>query len=154
MALPALGKISARDINVELGRTSNATFSIDTAENGGYAPINLNSTSRPSSANPARYSEWRGYDHSAGASGPDGPFPFGFSPTSFDDACRNYPGRAIEIWLTAGYNETNWYFDACELFIPGRGGWAYAPAGFYSRDDFYRQWGGSGWIAGIQECRI
>ena len=53
------------DINVELGRSSTATISLDTAENGGYATINTASTSRPSSTNPASMSEWYGYNHSA-----------------------------------------------------------------------------------------
>lgn len=57
------GSVSASAINTELGRSSTATISIDTAENGGYGAINANSPSRPSSSNPASFSEWRGYRH-------------------------------------------------------------------------------------------
>lgn len=57
------GSVSASAINTELGRSSTATISIDTAENGGYGAINQNSPSRPSSSNPASFSEWQGYDH-------------------------------------------------------------------------------------------
>jgi hypothetical protein len=57
------GSVSATGINLELGRSSNAALSIDTAENGGYVAINSCSPFRPSSSNPASYSEWRRYDH-------------------------------------------------------------------------------------------
>lgn len=56
--------VAAIGINLELGRSSTATMSIDTAENGGYAAINTCSPSYPSSVNPAAYSEWRNYNHS------------------------------------------------------------------------------------------
>lgn len=59
------------EINTELGRTSTATISLDDAENGTYATINTSSSSYPNSANPAKMSEWYGYDHSA-ASGYEG----------------------------------------------------------------------------------
>ena len=58
------GSVSATGINLELGRSSNASMSIDTAENGGYGAINQCSPSRPSATNPASYSEWRNYNHS------------------------------------------------------------------------------------------
>jgi hypothetical protein len=58
------GSVSASAINTELTRSASATMSIDTAENGGYATINQCSPSRPSSDNPASYSEWRNYNHS------------------------------------------------------------------------------------------
>lgn len=57
------GSVSATGINLELGRSSNANLSIDTAENGGYVAINQCSPSRPSASNPASYSEWRNYNH-------------------------------------------------------------------------------------------
>lgn len=63
MAIPTSGPIKASTINSELGRTSNSTLSIDTAENGGYVPINPASYYKPSSTNPASYSEWRNYNH-------------------------------------------------------------------------------------------
>jgi hypothetical protein len=55
--------VAATGINLELGRSSNATLSIDTAENGGYGTINTCSPSYPSGSNPASFSEWRNYNH-------------------------------------------------------------------------------------------
>ena len=52
-------------INTELGRSSTATISLDTAENGGYATINTCSPSYPASGNPAAMSEWYSYNHLA-----------------------------------------------------------------------------------------
>ena len=65
MALPSSGEIKMSQINTELGRTSTAAISLDDAENGTYATINTSSSSYPDSANPAKMSEWYGYDHSA-----------------------------------------------------------------------------------------
>jgi hypothetical protein len=65
MTMPASGQISMSQINTELGRASNAEISLDTAENGGYATINVSSASKPSSANPATMSEWYSYNHNA-----------------------------------------------------------------------------------------
>ncbi|MBO9586636.1 MAG: hypothetical protein J7574_20915 [Flavobacterium sp.] len=67
MALSTTGSLSLGDINVELGRTRTASISLDAAENGSYVAINQNSSSRPSSSNPATISEWRGYNHFATA---------------------------------------------------------------------------------------
>jgi hypothetical protein len=67
MAISASGPVSASTINSELARANSSTLSIDAAENGSYGAINQNSTNRPSSSNPASYSEWRGYDHRAAA---------------------------------------------------------------------------------------
>jgi hypothetical protein len=58
------GSVSMTAINLELGRASNASISLDAAENGSYGAINSCSPSRPSSSNPAAMSEWRGYNHS------------------------------------------------------------------------------------------
>lgn len=68
MALQSSGEIRMSQINTELGRSSTAQISLDTAENGGYATINTNSSSRPSASNPASMSEWYGYNHSAAPS--------------------------------------------------------------------------------------
>jgi hypothetical protein len=65
MTLVSSGTIRMSDINVELGRSSTANISLDTAENGGYGAINTNSASRPSGTNPASMSEWYGYNHNA-----------------------------------------------------------------------------------------
>lgn len=52
-------------INTELGRASNATISLDTAENGTYATINTCSPYYPAANNPATMNEWHGYNHTA-----------------------------------------------------------------------------------------
>jgi len=57
------------EINTELGRSSNATISLDSAESGTYATINTASASYPNDARPAAMSEWYSYDHTASASG-------------------------------------------------------------------------------------
>lgn len=66
MALPNPGSsISLSQINTELGRSSTATVSLNTAEDGGYVPINLCSQFKPRAANPAKFSEWYKYNHTA-----------------------------------------------------------------------------------------
>lgn len=64
--MPSSGAaIRMSQINTELGRSSTALISLDTAENGGYAAINQVSASRPSPSNPASLSEWYSYNHNA-----------------------------------------------------------------------------------------
>lgn len=66
MALPNSGNsISLSQINTELGRSSNAQISVNTAEDSGYVAINKCSAKRPKPSNAASFSEWFGYDHSA-----------------------------------------------------------------------------------------
>jgi hypothetical protein len=66
MALPAPGvSLAMSQINVELGRSATAQISLDTAENGGYGAINVNSRNKPDGANPAAISEWYRYNHTA-----------------------------------------------------------------------------------------
>ena len=65
MALQSSGQISMSQIRAELGVSGQAPFSLDTAENGGYAAINTCGSPRPSSNNPASMSEWYSYNHSA-----------------------------------------------------------------------------------------
>ena len=67
MALQSSGAIKLSEINTELGRSSTATISLDSAESGGYDTINTNSPSYPSNARPASISEWYSYNHSAAA---------------------------------------------------------------------------------------
>lgn len=67
MPISASGTTAMSQINTELGRSSNSLISLDNAENGTYATINVNSAIRPASTNPASISEWRGYNHSAAA---------------------------------------------------------------------------------------
>lgn len=65
MTLPLSGPLDASDINVELGRSATANFSITDAVNGVYGPINTCSPYYPNSSAPHAYSEWYGYDHNA-----------------------------------------------------------------------------------------
>jgi len=65
MPIVTSGTLRMSGINTELGRTSTAQIALDLAENGSYAAINQNSTSRPSATNPATMSEWYGYNHTA-----------------------------------------------------------------------------------------
>jgi len=68
MALQSSGTIKMSEINTELGRSSTATISLDSAESGTYATINTASASYPNDARPASMSEWYSYDHSASSS--------------------------------------------------------------------------------------
>jgi hypothetical protein len=62
MTLPSSGAIKMSQINSELGRSSNAQISLDTAENGGYKTLNSGCSTPPSSGNPASMSEWYSYN--------------------------------------------------------------------------------------------
>jgi hypothetical protein len=100
MPLPATGRISMGDINVELGRSRNATISLDVAENGTYVAINQNSASKPSSTNPATISEWRSYNHSTVSS-------FGYQFAEFGsstglDAC-SFPASQRTLYTSSFY---------------------------------------------------
>lgn len=65
MTLPLSGTLEASDINVELGRSATANFSITDAVNGVYGAINTCSPYYPNSTAPHAYSEWYGYNHNA-----------------------------------------------------------------------------------------
>ena len=65
MALPSSGTLGMNQIRIELGISTQAPFSLDTAENGGYVSLNQCSPSLPFSGNPAAISEWYGYNHTA-----------------------------------------------------------------------------------------
>ena len=86
MALQSSGTIKMSEINTELGRTSTATISLDSAESGTYATINTASASYPNDARPASISEWYSYDHSA-ASGYSGNIS-NRSESSTNEACE------------------------------------------------------------------
>jgi hypothetical protein len=90
MAIPATGQIAMSAINTELGRSATAQISLDAAENGTYATINVNSFNRPNGANPAAMSEWRKYNHSA--------LPIVTSQTIYWDHFRGGPtGGSLQI---------------------------------------------------------
>jgi len=65
MTLPLTGTLEASDINVELGRSATATFSITDAATGVYGAINTCSPYYPNASAPHAYSEWYGYNHNA-----------------------------------------------------------------------------------------
>jgi len=65
MTLPLSGPLEASDINVELGRSATATFSIKDAATGVYGAINTCSPYYPNASAPHAYSEWYGYNHLA-----------------------------------------------------------------------------------------
>jgi hypothetical protein len=127
MAIPGSGALSAQTINFELGRSRGAQMSIDTAENGGYGTINTNSSSRPNSANPAAYSEWYNYNHTAGSGGAT-TIALGYHASDGNRACSNFYFAPLDIrfidtpnweaasavWINASltsYSAAGWYSD-------------------------------------------
>jgi len=65
MTLPKSGILTLGDINEELGRSRTAAIQLDKAENGDYGTINTCSPFYPVAGNPAKISEWYGYNHNA-----------------------------------------------------------------------------------------
>ena len=83
MALQGSGQlIRMSQINTELGRSSTAAISLDTAENGGYGTINTCASPYPSGSNPASMSEWYGYNHTAACGNSSYAFSDGGTSTS------------------------------------------------------------------------
>jgi hypothetical protein len=142
MTLVASGELGMRSINAELGRSTSAEISLDTAENGGYGAINQNSRSRPSSANPAAISEWYSYNHFAG---PPTPTTFllpevAFAADSNDSACRNtILGRYRTV-----YGNGPALQDSTLLYVNARGD-SFATRGFYAEGftQYWVYWSGS-----------
>jgi hypothetical protein len=100
MALQTSGTIKMSEINTELGRSSTATISLDTAENGGYATINTASTSYPSSGNPASMSEWYSYNHTASSSSSFTVYSTGFNEDSA--ACNLFYNDNLTLYYGSG----------------------------------------------------
>lgn len=123
--MPASGTISMSQINTELGRSSTATISLDTAENGGYATINVNSSSRPSASNPASLSEWYSYNHNAAP-----PVSYNYYGTYFTDPC----GPQRDIYRRSSDNVFFWYDGSNYNYI---GGDYYYTYEYY---DYYEMW--------------
>jgi hypothetical protein len=106
MALQASGPISMSNINVEIGRASNATIAITTASQGVYVAINVNSASRPDGTNPQKISEWYGYNHTAVA--PDTTPP----TTPFLDAIADFGFGFLRLtWSTSTDASGVAYYD-------------------------------------------
>lgn len=94
MALPTSGPLSFSAINTELGRSSTAQMSLQTAETGGYVAINPNSPSRPNGSAPYAVSEWYGYNQSAGPAS----YSYAFSSsgsTNTGTACGYFFGLSL-----------------------------------------------------------
>ncbi len=138
--MPASGTISMSQINTELGRSSTAQISLDTAENGGYATINQNSNSRPSSNNPASLSEWYSYNHNAAPPSPSCySASLGFNRTNRVTACSNYNFgifTGVGVVGTALSNATSLKRADCSNTI-------LAGVGFYSDGIIVRYWTGT-----------
>lgn len=158
MAIPTSGPIGvSQHLNRELGRGINDTFSIDTAENGGYGRINTNSRPSPSATNPASFSEWYGYTHISGPGPINGlVLDMGYSSDANDagasNACAGFQGLTIyaeneerQWWNQSIYRNTSytlfalrgWYSDQ-----PNEGGYT------------VRYWGGSQWATEASLCTI
>lgn len=133
MALPSSGTLNAQSINFELGRSRSATLSIDTAENGGYGAINTNSESYPNSANPAAYSEWYGYDHTAGGGGGN-ELTLGYNLTNGNFACTNYFFNPGLYWADTPT------FETAALLYANISLTTFAPSGWYSNGATNRRW--------------
>jgi hypothetical protein len=107
MALPGpSGSISMSQINTELGRSSTASISLDTAENGGYGGIQNCSPPYPSSGNPARMSEWFGYNHNVSCAVSCGG---GFNTYATQVDCANWNYRQVNLGgYTSGTVSVGW----------------------------------------------
>jgi hypothetical protein len=157
MALPTSGTISASMINTELNRISTSSLSINNASAGGYGKLNWFSRQRPDKFDPDEYSEWYGYDHSAGGgggTGSSGTNIFSFDPDNLelagaDRACM-WNGDAPVTWSSP----TNNWWDATSFLQGGRN----AIRGWYSDVPFggssVRSWSGSRWSNSVRLCRI
>lgn len=69
MPLNTNTNVSLDKIRLEIGKGDTVSFSLNTAEDGGYVAINQCSPSKPVASNPASISEWINYDHNADCSG-------------------------------------------------------------------------------------
>lgn len=106
MALPSSGSISMSQINTELGRSSTASISLDTAENSGYGNIKQCSPPYPSQGNPARMSEWYGYNHNVSCVVSCGG---GFQTYETTTQCSEYNGREVLLGgNTSGTVSVGW----------------------------------------------
>lgn len=63
MPLASQGPISIDSVRNELNKPIETSFSLNTAEDGGYVAINQCSTYKPSATNPVALSEWYNYNH-------------------------------------------------------------------------------------------
>jgi hypothetical protein len=150
MAIPSSGPLSAQSINLELARSRTAELSIDTAENGGYGTINTSSPSRPNSGNPAAYSEWYSYDHTAG--GPSfSPILLGYDVGSGNRACNNFNFGPITQYVEGGITPI---FEVVSALYRTADGTVFSRAGWYSDGSLNKLWNGAGAFTAEEECII
>ena len=127
MTLPSSGPLSLSQINTELGRSSNATISLNTAEDGGYVPINQCADPKPSASNPATVSEWYGYNHLALCDGdcyrldfaPFGGCTFVYKDENGQTITVNIPAQDEGLCFTACVTEV--ISDDCGFYSVGVG---------------------------------
>lgn len=123
MALPLSGTLTMNQIRTELGIPSQAPFSLDTAENGGYVALNPCSPYQPSSGNPASISEWYGYNHTINCCGGSPCYTHTGWAFSYDcaSACAGpFTGSVYSCCATLGVN--------CSIAVNGTNCQPYYPA--------------------------
>lgn len=115
MVLPSTGNtISFNQIRIELGISTQAPFSIETAENGGYVTINKCAYPTPNAANPASISEWWSYDNSAVATEIG---TMDSSAISCADVCSQDIAGTVVLWWNTG--QTTVYTEStCNTLAP------------------------------------
>jgi hypothetical protein len=112
MALQSSGPISLSQINTELGRSSTAAITLNTAEDGGYVAINSCSTNKPSATNPAAMSEWYGYNHTASCGISCSSTPFTIDPP----ACGVFESQQVNIGSATGTVTINYTYSLASGF--------------------------------------
>ena len=148
MAIPGSGALSAQTINFELARSRTSTLSIDTAENGGYGAINRFSSSRPNSANPAAYSEWYNYNHTAGGA-VFSPILLGYDVGSGLRACNNFYFIPVTQWVAGDITPP---FFAVSQIYANPSGTVFSRAGWYSDGNLNKAWNGGGAFIAEEPC--
>lgn len=146
MALPLSGQISIGMIRTELGIPNQTNFSLRSAVEQLYVPLNPFSPYLPTQS---KLSSWYGYDHQAGGGGlPSGSFELFLSYGEYGgDSCTGLlgvyyvDGTSIDT-STVLYTE---YGQTDPIYL--------APAGWYSDGSIYMYWTGSNFKPDIYPCR-
>lgn len=149
MAIPGFGPLSAQTINFELARGRTSQLSIDTAENGGYGAINGFSLSLPNEANPAAYSEWYNYDHTAGGGAGYSPILLGYNATSSNRACSAFFFIPITQFVLGPVTPP---FNEVPQIYTNATGTVYSRAGWYSDGIVNKLWNGGGGFIDEEFC--
>lgn len=146
MALPLSGQISIGMIRTELGIPNQTNFSLRSAVEQLYVPLNPFSPYLPTQS---KLSSWYGYDHQAGGGGlPSGSFELSLSYGEYGwESCIGLlglyyvDGTSIDT-STVLYTE---YGQTDPIYL--------APAGWYSDGSIYMYWTGSNFEPDIYPCR-